>query len=428
MKILVIGAGGREHALAWKLSESAGVEEVYVSPGSLAMTDVASVIPAQNDMDYVELAKELNIDLTVAGPETVLVDGLADKFAEAGLPFFGPSAKAARIEGSKTFAKNFMKKYHIPTAGYEAFTDEKDAIQYVKEQNYPLVIKADGLAAGKGVIIAQNEEEAVDAIHNMMAGLAFNGAGKQIVIEEFMSGEEASILAFCDGKNVVPMLSSQDHKRIGNNDTGANTGGMGAYAPAPIITNALSETIYQQILKPVVDAMQAEGHPFIGCLYAGLMITEDGPKVVEFNCRFGDPETEAVLPLLDGDLANIMMSCVQGTLNEKDVTWKNGYAVDIVLATNGYPEAHSKDDKIEGIKQAENLGCHVFHAGTTLKDDGFYTSGGRVLNVVACGSTLEESRKKAYEGVSKIYWEGMQYRSDIAMKGIARLKNRKKNC
>lgn len=319
---------------------------------------------------------------------------MADKFAEAGLPFFGPSAKAARIEGSKTFAKNFMKKYHIPTAGYEAFTDEKDAIQYVKEQNYPLVIKADGLAAGKGVIIAQNEEAAVDAIHNMMAGLAFNGAGKQIVIEEFMSGEEASILAFCDGKNVVPMLSSQDHKRIGNNDTGANTGGMGAYAPAPIITDALSETIYQQILKPVVDAMQAEGHPFIGCLYAGLMITEDGPKVVEFNCRFGDPETEAVLPLLDGDLANIMMSCVQGTLNEKDVTWKNGYAVDIVLATNGYPEAHSKDDKIEGIKQAENLGCHVFHAGTTLKDDGFYTSGGRVLNVVACGSTLEESRKK----------------------------------
>lgn len=337
MKVLVIGTGGREHALAWKLAQSPQVTGVFAAPGSMAMTDCASVIPMQGSKDYVRLAKDMGIDLTVAGPETVLVDGLADRFKEAGLAFFGPSGAAARIEGSKKFAKDLMKKYHIPTAAYESFTEEKDAIAYAEKQNYPLVIKADGLAAGKGVIIAATFEEASKAIHDMMEGLAFNGAGRQVVIEEFMEGEEASVLAFCDGTHVVPMIPSQDHKRVYDNDEGPNTGGMGAYAPAPVVTDEVMQQVYDRILKPMVDAMRTEGYPFTGCLYAGLMITSEGPKVVEFNCRFGDPETEVVLPMLDGDLAQIMMDCVHGTVSPDSIKWKKGYAVDVVMATRGYP-------------------------------------------------------------------------------------------
>ena len=380
MKVLVIGTGGREHALAWKLAQSPQVTGVFAAPGSMAMTDCASVIPMQGSKDYVRLAKDMGIDLTVAGPETVLVDGLADRFKEAGLAFFGPSGAAARIEGSKKFAKDLMKKYHIPTAAYESFTEEKDAIAYAEKQNYPLVIKADGLAAGKGVIIAATFEEASKAIHDMMEGLAFNGAGRQVVIEDFMEGEEASVLAFCDGTHVVPMIPSQDHKRVYDNDEGPNTGGMGAYAPAPVVTDEVMQQVYDRILKPMVDAMRTEGYPFTGCLYAGLMITSEGPKVVEFNCRFGDPETEVVLPMLDGDLAQIMMDCVHGTLSPDSIKWKKGYAVDVVMATRGYPGAHSSDDKISGLREAEQEGCHVFHAGTALKGDTFYTAGGRVLN------------------------------------------------
>ena len=375
MKVLVIGTGGREHALAWKLAQSPQVTGVFAAPGSMAMTDCASVIPLQGSKDYVRLAKDMGIDLTVAGPETVLVDGLADRFKEAGLAFFGPSGAAARIEGSKKFAKDLMKKYHIPTAAYESFTEEKDAIAYAEKQNYPLVIKADGLAAGKGVIIAATFEEASKAIHDMMEGLAFNGAGRQVVIEEFMEGEEASVLAFCDGTHVVPMIPSQDHKRVYDNDEGPNTGGMGAYAPAPVVTDEVMQRVYDRILKPMVDAMRTEGYPFTGCLYAGLMITSEGPKVVEFNCRFGDPETEVVLPMLDGDLAQIMMDCVHGTLSPDSIKWKKGYAVDVVMATRGYPGAHSSDDKISGLREAEQEGCHVFHAGTALKGDTFYTAG-----------------------------------------------------
>lgn len=425
MKVLVIGTGGREHALAWKLAQSPQVTGVFAAPGSMAMTDCASVIPMQGSKDYVRLARDMGIDLTVAGPETVLVDGLADRFKEAGLAFFGPSGAAARIEGSKKFAKDLMKKYHIPTAAYESFTEERDAIAYAEKQNYPLVIKADGLAAGKGVIIAATFEEASKAIHDMMEGLAFNGAGRQVVIEEFMEGEEASVLAFCDGTHVVPMIPSQDHKRVYDNDEGPNTGGMGAYAPAPVVTDEVMQQVYDRILKPMVDAMRTEGYPFVGCLYAGLMITSEGPKVVEFNCRFGDPETEVVLPMLDGDLAQIMMDCVHGTLSSDSIKWKKGYAVDVVMATRGYPGAHSSDDKISGLREAEQEGCHVFHAGTALKGDTFYTAGGRVLNVVAMAPTLEEAREKAYQGVKKIHWDGAQYRTDIAVKGLRHLKKEK---
>ena len=422
MKVLVIGTGGREHALAWKLAQSPQVTGVFTAPGSMAMTDCASVIPMQGSKDYVRLARDMGIDLTVAGPETVLVDGLADKFKEAGLAFFGPSRAAARIEGSKKFAKDLMKKYHIPTAAYESFTEEKDAVAYAEKQKYPLVIKADGLAAGKGVIIAATFEEASKAIHDMMEGLAFNGAGRQVVIEEFMEGEEASVLAFCDGTHVVPMIPSQDHKRIFDNDEGPNTGGMGAYAPAPVVTDEVMKQVYDRILQPMVDAMRIEGYPFTGCLYAGLMITSEGPKVVEFNCRFGDPETEVVLPMLDGDLAQIMLDCVHGTLSADSIKWKKGYAVDVVMATRGYPGAHSSDDKISGLQDAEKEGCHVFHAGTSLKGDTFYTAGGRVLNVVAMAPTLSEAREKAYRGVKKIHWDGAQYRTDIAVKGLRHLK------
>lgn len=422
MKVLVIGSGGREHALCWKLAKSVEVNELYVIPGNDGMTDVATVVPVENQDDILDFARLMQIDLTVAGPETVLADGLADKFAEAGLPFFGPSKAAAQIEGSKGFAKNLMKKYGIPTAAYEIFTDEEAAVSYAKEQKFPLVIKADGLAAGKGVIIAENAEEAEKAIRDMMGGHAFGGAGASVVIEEFMEGEEASVLSFCDGKTILPMISSQDHKRIGDGDIGPNTGGMGAYAPAPVMTDALMKEVQEKILQPACDAMAAEGMPFVGCLYAGLMITKDGPKVVEFNCRFGDPETEVVLPMLASDLSVIMKHCTEGKLSPIDISWKEGYAVDVVLASEGYPRSHSDGDEIEGLDEARLAGCHVFHAGTKKVDGKFYTHGGRVLNVVALAPTLQEARDRAYKGAGAIHWRGMQFRTDIAAKGLAHLK------
>ncbi len=422
MKILVIGSGGREHALAWKLAQSEGVTDVFVIPGNDGMRDVATPVPVSNQDDIIDFAKLMQIDLTVAGPETVLADGLADRFAAEHLPFFGPSKAAARIEGSKGFAKELMKKYNIPTAAYQTFTDEQAAIDYAKEQSYPLVIKADGLAAGKGVVIAETAAEAEEAIKEMMQDKVFGSAGSSVVIEEFMKGEEASVLAFSDGETVIPMISSQDHKRIGDNDEGPNTGGMGAYAPAPVMTDALMADVEEKILKPAIAAMAAEGYPFVGCLYAGLMITDEGPKVVEFNCRFGDPETEVVLPMLASDLATIMKHCVEGKLSRDDVQWKDGYAVDVVLASEGYPKSHSDGDEISGLGEAQRAGCYIFHAGTKREGGHFVTAGGRVLNVVALAPTLQEARDKAYKGVNAIHWRGMQYRHDIAAKGLAHLK------
>ena len=425
MKVLVIGSGGREHALLWRLAQSPSVTEVYAIPGNDGMTDVAHLIPVKGHEDILDFARLMKVDLTVAGPETVLTDGLADEFAAAGLAFFGASKAAARIEGSKGFAKDLMKKYGIPTAAYEVFTDEDKAVAYLKaNKKYPIVIKADGLAAGKGVIIAQTEDEAVSTVKDMLEGHSFGGAGRSVVIEEFMEGEEASVLCFCDGTTVVPMVSSQDHKRIFDGDKGPNTGGMGAYAPAPVMTDDMMDEVKVKILRPIVAAMKKEGYPFKGCLYAGLMITDEGPKVVEFNCRFGDPETEAVLPLFDGDLAQVMLDCVNGTLTKEEVKWKKGCAVDVVLASEGYPSSHSSGEVISGLEDAKKAGCLVFHAGTTRKNGEYVVNGGRVLNVVALAPTLAEAKAKAYEGVSRIHWQGMQYRHDIADKGLKHLKEK----
>lgn len=426
MKVLVIGSGGREHALLWKLSQSPSVTDVYVVPGNDGMSDVASLIPIKGNEDIIDFARLMQVDLTVAGPETVLTEGLADEFEKRGMAFFGPSKAAARIEGSKGFAKALMKKYGIPTAAYETFDDEEKAIAYLKANDtYPIVIKADGLASGKGVIIAQSEEEAIDTVKDMLEGHTFSGAGRSVVIEEFMEGEEASMLCFCDGTNVVPMISAQDHKRIFDFDKGPNTGGMGAYAPAPVMTKEMCEEVNVRILRPIVAAMKKEGYPFKGCLYAGLMITSEGPKVVEFNCRFGDPETEAVLPLFDGDLARVMLDCVHGTLSDEAVVWKKACAVDVVLASEGYPASHSYGEVISGIEDAKKAGCLVFHAGTVKKNGEYVVNGGRVLNVVALADTLAEAKAKAYEGVSRISWRGMQYRHDIADKGLLHLEAKK---
>ena len=426
MKVLVIGSGGREHALLWKLSQSPSVTDVYVVPGNDGMSDVASLIPIKGNEDIIDFARLMQVDLTVAGPETVLTEGLADEFEKRGMAFFGPSKAAARIEGSKGFAKALMKKYGIPTAAYETFDDEEKAIAYLKANDtYPIVIKADGLASGKGVIIAQSEEEAIDTVKDMLEGHTFSGAGRSVVIEEFMEGEEASMLCFCDGTNVVPMISAQDHKRIFDFDKGPNTGGMGAYAPAPVMTKEMCEEVNVRILRPIVADMKKEGYPFKGCLYAGLMITSEGPKVVEFNCRFGDPETEAVLPLFDGDLARVMLDCVHGTLSDEAVVWKKACAVDVVLASEGYPASHSSGEVISGIEDAKKAGCLVFHAGTVKKNGEYVVNGGRVLNVVALADTLAEAKAKAYEGVSRISWRGMQYRHDIADKGLLHLETKK---
>ena len=426
MKVLVIGSGGREHALLWKLSQSPSVTDVYVVPGNDGMSDVASLIPIKGNDDIINFARLMQVDLTVAGPETVLTEGLADEFEKRGMAFFGPSKAAARIEGSKGFAKALMKKYGIPTAAYETFDDEEKAIAYLKANDtYPIVIKADGLASGKGVIIAQSEEEAIDTVKDMLEGHTFSGAGRSVVIEEFMEGGEASMLCFCDGTNVVPMISAQDHKRIFDFDKGPNTGGMGAYAPAPVMTKEMCEEVNVRILRPIVAAMKKEGYPFKGCLYAGLMITSEGPKVVEFNCRFGDPETEAVLPLFDGDLARVMLDCVHGTLSDEAVVWKKACAVDVVLASEGYPASHSSGEVISGIEDAKKAGCLVFHAGTVKKNGQYVVNGGRVLNVVALADTLAEAKAKAYEGVSRISWRGMQYRHDIADKGLLHLEAKK---
>lgn len=427
MKVLVIGNGGREHALAWKAAQSPLVETVFVAPGNAgtalepALQNVAigvTDIPA-----LLDFAQNEKIDLTIVGPEAPLVKGVVDTFRAAGLKIFGPTAGAAQLEGSKAFTKDFLARHKIPTAEYQNFTEVEPALAYLREKGAPIVIKADGLAAGKGVIVAMTLEEAEAAVHDMLAGNAFGDAGHRIVIEEFLDGEEASFIVMVDGEHVLPMATSQDHKRVGDKDTGPNTGGMGAYSPAPVVTDEVHQRTMERIIWPTVKGMAAEGNTYTGFLYAGLMIDKQGnPKVIEFNCRFGDPETEVVLPMLDGDLAQIMMDCVHGTLSPDSIKWKKGYAVDVVMATRGYPGAHSSDDKISGLREAEQEGCHVFHAGTALKGDTFYTAGGRVLNVVAMAPTLEEAREKAYQGVKKIHWDGAQYRTDIAVKGLRHLK------
>ena len=424
MQILLIGGGGREHALAWKLAQSAQVEKIWAAPGNpgIAAVEKCECVELNlNDLDAVaDFAEEHGIDLTVVGPEATLVAGIADVFASRGLAVFGPSKAAAQLEGSKAFAKNIMAKYDIPTAFFKVCEDIETAKAYVKEKGAPIVIKADGLAAGKGVVVAMTEAEALEAIDEMMGEQhKFGGAGARVVIEEFMQGEEASLLAFTDGEHIVPMIASQDHKRAFDGDKGPNTGGMGTYAPAPVLTDILRLRAVEKILKPVVAAMKAEGMPYKGCLYAGLMVCGDEVKVVEFNCRFGDPETQVVLPLLDGDLAEIMLACATGGLDKVDIGWKDKATVCVVLASGGYPESYKNGYPISGLDKAGALpDTVVFHAGTKISDGSVVTAGGRVLGVTAGGKDIAEAQERAYKAVSLISFTDMQYRKDIAWRAL----------
>ena len=419
MKVCVIGNGGREHALAWRLSISPSVTTVYAIPGSASMSDCAELVGIdwQQSDHLINFLKDNQVDLVVVGPEAPLVAGLADELNKAGIPVFGPSKAAAQLEGSKVFAKDLMKKYNIPTAAYGVFHNVEEAKAFIATTGAPIVVKADGLAAGKGVVVAMTIDEANAAVEDMLSGNRFGEAGSTVVIEEFMEGEEASLLAFVDGKTVVPMIASQDHKRIFDGDKGPNTGGMGTYAPAPVLTDALRDEAMKTILEPMVEAMQKEGMHYVGCLYAGLMITAEGPKVVEFNARFGDPETQVVLPLLDSDLGQIMMACATGNLTAHMVKWKDSSAACVILASKGYPETSSKGDVIHGdIKQHDTT--IVFHSGTKLVGEEYVTNGGRVLGVVGLGKDLRTALDRAYGRIEHINFEGMQYRTDIGAKAF----------
>lgn len=425
MRILLIGGGGREHALAWKLAQSDKVEKIFAAPGNpgIAMLKKCSCIDLKlDDLEKVaDYAEEESIDLTVVGPEATLVAGIADVFKRRGLPVFGPSKAAAQLEGSKAFSKELMAKYNIPTAFFKICEDMETAKAYVKEKGAPIVVKADGLAAGKGVVVAMTEEEALEAIEEMMGDHKFGNAGARVVLEEYMEGEEASLLAFTDGKTVVPMLAAQDHKRIFDNDQGPNTGGMGTYAPAPVMTDILRLKATERILKPVVAAMAKEGTPYQGCLYAGLMIKDDVIKVVEFNCRFGDPETQVVLPLLESDLAEIMLACATGTLDQADVAWSDKAAVCVVMASGGYPESYETGKAITGLAEADaQENTVVFHAGTKNAAGSIVTAGGRVLGVTAVDDNIRAARDRAYAAVENIKFEGAFYRKDIAWRALKR--------
>ncbi|MFQ5641680.1 MAG: phosphoribosylamine--glycine ligase [bacterium] len=422
MNILVIGGGGREHALVWKITQSPLVDAVYCAPGNPGIGALAACVnlPPSNSQALLEFALEKQIDLTVVGPEQPLVDGIVDEFQAEGLAIFGPSRQAAQIEGSKAFTKHLLNKYHIPTAKYQVFDKFDQARETLKESDYPTVIKADGLAAGKGALICQTEEEASLALNQIMVEKAFGEAGDKVVIEEFMVGEEASILALTDGENIVYLPSAQDHKAIFDDDTGPNTGGMGAYAPAPVIDDAMFERIKKDIFEPVVKAMTAEGTPYRGVLYAGLMMTADGPKVVEFNCRFGDPETQVVLPLIEGDLVELMFRIAGGKKIQEPIKLaSNKWALCVVLASGGYPERYEKGKRIWGLDKDFDDEVVIFHAGTKQAGHQIVTNGGRVLGVTVIGDDFSRVREKAYWAVGKITFDKVYYRKDIGVKARA---------
>lgn len=421
MKVLLIGSGGREHALAWKLVQSELVEELLVAPGNPGIAMLPKTLNVALDVDnheeIVDYVKACGIGLVVVGPEAPLVAGLADMLRANNIPVFGPNKAAAELEGSKAFSKEMMAKYNIPTAFYKICEDVETAKAYVEEKGAPIVVKADGLAAGKGVVVAMTKEEALAAIDDMMGDMKFGAAGARVVIEEFMDGEEASLLAFTDGKTVVPMIASQDHKRVGDGDKGPNTGGMGTYAPAPILTPELRQKAYETVLKPMVAAMAKEGKTYQGCLYAGLMVKGDSVKVVEFNCRFGDPETQVVLPLLDADLAEIMLACDNGTLDKVAINWHDRAAVCVVVASEGYPGSYAKGKEIFGLDEApENT--VIFHAGTKEVDGKVVTAGGRVLGVTGFAADIRAAKDKAYEAVAKVKFDGAFCRKDIAWRAL----------
>ncbi|OVZ78462.1 phosphoribosylamine--glycine ligase [Yersinia kristensenii] len=428
MNILIIGNGGREHALGWKAAQSPLADKIYVAPGNagtalepglenvdIAATDIAGLLA---------FAQSHDIGLTIVGPEAPLVIGVVDAFRAAGLTIFGPTQAAAQLEGSKAFTKDFLARHHIPTAFYQNFTEVEPALAYVRKIGAPIVIKADGLAAGKGVIVAMTLEEAETAVHDMLAGNAFGDAGHRIVVEEFLDGEEASFIVMVDGENVLPMATSQDHKRVGDNDTGPNTGGMGAYSPAPVVTDEVHQRVMDQVIWPTVRGMAAEGNVYTGFLYAGLMISADGqPKVIEFNCRFGDPETQPIMLRMRSDLVELCLAGAQGKLNEKTSDWDERPSLGVVLAADGYPADYRQGDIIHGLPQQEVAEGKVFHAGTKLNSNNdVVTSGGRVLCVTALGATVAQAQQNAYKLAKNIQWEGAFCRKDIGYRAIAREK------
>ncbi|HKJ77024.1 MAG TPA: phosphoribosylamine--glycine ligase, partial [Gammaproteobacteria bacterium] len=418
MKVLVIGGGGREHALAWKAAQSAEVETVLVAPGNAGTArepKLENVAADPADVAaMVALARERGVDLTIVGPEAPLVAGVVDAFAEAGLACFGPTAAAAQLEGSKAFSKAFLARHGIPTAAYGEFTDPDEAAAYIRERGAPIVVKADGLAAGKGVVVARETAEAEQAVRDMLAGNAFGEAGSRVVVEEYLTGEEASFICMVDGEHVLPLASSQDHKPAYDGDAGPNTGGMGAYSPAPVVTEALHARILEEVIRPTVRGMAADGHPYTGFLYAGLMIDGDGnPRVLEYNCRFGDPETQPILMRLRSDLVALCRAGVEGRLDGIEAEWDPRAALGVVMAAGGYPGGNRKGDPIAGLEGLDSEDLKVFHAGTREEDGQVVTAGGRVLCVTALGGSVAAARDRAYEGVGAIRWEGVHYRTDI---------------
>jgi len=424
MKVLLIGSGGREHALAYKIAESKSLSKLFIAPGNPGTASCGENVNLDiSDFEaIVRFCEKEQIEFVCVGPEQPLVDGIVDYLGEKGIPAFGPGKLAARLEGDKAFSKNLMKKYGIPTAGYEIFnsTEIEVARNYVSKCDLPVVVKASGLAAGKGVLICTTREEALQAIDACMMNKRFGDSGEKVVVEEFMRGQEASIFAITDGENYFLLPSSQDHKRIFDNDLGPNTGGMGAYSPAPIVTNEVMAEIENNIIKPTIAAMKQEGHPYKGCLYCGIMLTDDGPKVVEFNCRFGDPETQAVLPLLEGDFLRLLFTSAVPEIDKTSVEIKQGNCITVIAASEGYPDAYKKGFEISGLDLISEKGIMVFHAGTTEKDGKLYNSGGRVLGVSAIkeNATLAETKAAVYHSIQKISFKGMYYRKDIADKAI----------
>ena len=425
MKVLIIGSGGREHALAWKCAQSPRVEEVLVAPGNAgtAREDrTRNVAVSSDDIEALaRLAKDEDVALTIVGPEAPLVNGIVDRFAELRLPCFGPSAAAAQLEGSKAFTKDFLARHDIPTGAYRNFTELNPALEYIRAQGAPIVIKADGLAAGKGVIVAHTLEEAEQAATDMLEGGAFGAAGARIVVEEFLSGEEASFIVITDGTAILPLATSQDHKARDEGDTGPNTGGMGAYSPAPVVTPEVERRIMDEVIRPTLEGMRADGHPYLGFLYAGLMIMADGsPKVIEYNCRMGDPETQPILARLKSDLVDLCLSALEGDLGKREAVWDTRAALGVVMAAGGYPGSYERGRIIRGLDGADSNTQKVFHAGTSNDGDNVVTSGGRVLCVVGLGDTVAQAAQDAYAAVGKIGWDDMYFRRDIGHRAIAR--------
>ena len=425
MKILIIGSGGREHALAWKCAQSPRVDEVLVAPGNAGTAredKVRNVTIASDDIPgLAKLAVDERVGLTIVGPEAPLVAGVVDRFNALGLPCFGPTAAAAQLEGSKAFTKDFLRRHNIPTADYQNFSELQPALDYIRRQGAPIVIKADGLAAGKGVIVAMSLAEAEQAATDMLSGGSFGEAGARIVVEEYLDGEEASFIIITDGDSILPLATSQDHKARDEGDVGPNTGGMGAYSPAPVVTREIEQQIMDRVIRPTLAGMKADGNPYLGFLYAGLMIMPDGtPKVIEFNCRLGDPETQPILARLESDLVEICAATLEGSLDEQTATWDPRAALGVVLAAGGYPASYAKGKTIAGLDDADSDTQKVFHAGTALEGNAVTTSGGRVLCVVGLGETVAAAAKCAYDAVDKIEWEGVYFRRDIGHRAIAR--------